>query len=322
MSHQLVMWIVFNLVVAVMLYIDLGWANRKAHVIGFREAAIWSVVWVAVSLLFCVGIYFYMSPQKALEFLTGYLIEKSLSVDNMFVFIMVFSYFNVGPLDQPRVLKWGILGALVMRLALILVGAALIQRFHWIIYVFGAFLIYTAYKMAFQEDKPFDPETNPIFRLVKRIMPITGMHGHHFFVKIKGVTHATSLFLALTVVEITDLVFALDSIPAIFAITMDPFLVYTSNVFAILGLRALYFLLHGLVQVFVYLKYGVALILAFVGVKMLASGVYHVSTLVSLGIIALVLALSVVASLVFKPKVPAPLAKEAEKLKKLEEAGS
>ncbi len=301
MSHQLVMWIIFNLVVAGMLYIDLFWANKKSHVIGMKEAAIWSIVWVGVSLLFCVGIYFYMSPEKALQFLTGYLIEKSLSVDNMFVFIMIFSYFNVPPLLQPRVLKWGILGALVMRFILILVGAALIERFHWILYIFGAFLIYTGIKMAFQSEKEeFNPEKNPFFRWITRLMPITKVQDGRFFVKENGVRHATSLFLTLVVVELSDLVFALDSIPAIFAITTDTFLVYTSNVFAILGLRALYFLLSGLVQIFHYLKYGVAFILAFVGVKMLLSYVYHISTFVSLSVIVGVLALSVAASFVFK----------------------
>lgn len=295
------MWIVFNLVVAGMLYIDLFWANKKSHVISMKEAAIWSVVWVGVSLLFCVGIYFYMSPEKALQFLTGYLIEKSLSVDNMFVFIMIFSYFNVPPLLQPRVLKWGILGALVMRFVLILVGAALIERFHWILYVFGIFLIYTGFKMAFQSEKEeFNPEGNPFFRWITRLMPITKVQDGRFFVTENGVRHATSLFLTLVVVEFSDLVFALDSIPAIFAITTDTFLVYTSNVFAILGLRALYFLLSGLVQIFHYLKYGVAFILAFVGVKMLLSYSYHISTFVSLSVIIGVLGLSVAASFVFK----------------------
>jgi tellurite resistance protein TerC len=302
MSHQLVLWIVFNILVAFMLYVDLALVNKKTHVISMKEAAIWSVIWVGVSLLFAVGIYFYMTPKAALEFLTGYIIEKSLSVDNMFVFIMIFSYFNVGPLFQPRVLKWGILGALVMRFVLILVGAALIRTFHWILYVFGIFLLYTAFKMAFQQEKPFEPDSNPLFRLIKKAMPLTGFHGDQFFVKINGVTHATSLFLALVVVELSDLVFALDSIPAIFAITTDTFLVYTSNVFAILGLRALYFLLSGLVRVFHYLKYGVAAILAFVGVKMMLVDIFHIPVLVSLGVISGLLAASVAASLLIRPK--------------------
>lgn len=306
MSHQLVMWIVFNLVVAVMLYIDLGVAQKKHHAIGMKEAAIWSAVWVAVSLLFCAGIYFYMTPEKALQFLTGYLIEKSLSVDNMFVFIMIFSYFNVDPEKQPRVLKWGILGALVMRFILIFVGAALIRRFHWIIYLFGAFLIYTGAKMAFEEEKQFDPEKNVLFRQLKKVIPLTGFHGDHFFARINGVLHATPMFLTVLVVEFSDLVFALDSIPAIFAITTDTFLVYTSNVFAILGLRALYFLLSGMVRLFAYLKYGVALILAYVGVKMVIIDLYHIPTALSLSVVVGVLTASVLASLFFKPRAPAP----------------
>lgn len=300
------MWIVFNAIVAVMLYIDLAVGQKKSHAVGMKEAALWSLVWVAVSLLFGVGIYFYLSPEKAMQFLTGYLIEKSLSVDNMFVFIMIFSYFSVAPEHQPRVLKWGILGALVMRFILIFVGAALIQRFHWVLYVFGGFLLYTAYQMAFGGEKEFKPEENPLFRLIKKWLPMTGLRGDRFFARVAGGLHATPLFLALVVVEFSDLVFALDSIPAIFSITQDTFLVYTSNVFAILGLRALYFLVSGLVQLFVYLKIGVALILAFVGVKMLASHYVHISTGLSLAVVVGVLVLSIAASVFWPPRKAAP----------------
>lgn len=301
-SHQTVMWVVFNVIVALMLYIDLAVGQKKSHAVGMKEAALWSLVWVGVSLLFGAGIYFYLSPEKAMQFLTGYLIEKSLSVDNMFVFIMIFSYFSISPEYQPRVLKWGILGALVMRFVLIFVGAALIQRFHWVLYVFGGFLLYTAYQMAFGGEKEFKPEENVLFRTVKKWLPMTGPQGNRFFVRAGGTWHATPLFLALIVVEFSDLVFALDSIPAIFSITQDTFLVYTSNVFAILGLRALYFLVSGLVQLFAYLKFGVALILAFVGVKMLASHFVHISTGLSLGVVLGVLVLSIAASMFWPPR--------------------
>jgi tellurite resistance protein TerC len=302
MSQQAWLWIAFNVLVAGMLYIDLFLASKKHHAVGMKEAAIWSVVWVGISLLFCGGIAVYLSTDKAIKFLTGYLIEKSLSVDNMFVFIMIFSYFKISPHDQPRVLKWGILGALVMRFILIFIGAALIERFHWIIYVFGGFLIYTAWHMAFGAEKEFNPATHPVFKRVMNVVPLGPYDGDNFFTRIGGRLHATPLFLAIVVVEVSDLVFALDSIPAIFAITTDQFLVYTSNVFAILGLRALYFLLAGMVGLFAYLKHGVAAILAFVGVKMLISHYYHISTQASLGIIAFLLMAAVVVSLVFKPK--------------------
>lgn len=300
MSHQAWLWVAFNVVVGVMLYIDLAVAQKKTHAVSMKEAALWSLVWVALSLLFGVGIYYALSPEKAMQFVTGYLIEKSLSVDNMFVFIMIFSFFSVSPEHQPRVLKWGILGALVMRFVMIFIGAALV-KFKWTLYVFGAFLLYTAFKMAFAEEKQFNPETNPLFRWLRRILPMTGVHGDRFFVKIERVWHTTPLFLALVVVEFSDLAFAVDSIPAIFSITQDTFLVYTSNVFAILGLRALYFLVSGLVQLFAYLKYGVAIILAFVGVKMLALHWVHISTGLSLSVVLGVLVLSVLLSILWPP---------------------
>ena len=304
MTHQAVMWLVFNAVVLAMLYVDLAVAQKKTHAVGLREAALWSFVWVCVSLLFAVGIHFYLSPEKALQFLTGYVIEKSLSVDNMFVFIMIFSFFGIEAEHQPRVLKWGILGALLLRFILIFIGATLVARFHWVLYLFGAILLYSAYKMAFGVEKEFNPDDNALFRRLRRLMPMTGLAGQRFFVRLNGVLHATPLLLALVVVEFSDVVFALDSIPAIFSITQDTFIVYTSNVFAILGLRALYFLVSGLVQMFAFLKYGVALILAFVGVKMLGSSFFHISTAFSLGVILSVLAFSIVLSLLFRQRPP------------------
>ena len=309
MNHQVVLWIVFNLVVAGMLYVDLV-LTGKDHTIGLREAALRTAAWVGLALLFCAGIYFYLSPAKAAEFLTGYLIEESLSVDNLFDFIMIFSYFNVDPAHQPRVLKWGILGAVFLRLALILLGTYLVKRFQWVFYIFGAILLYSSYKMAFGVEKGFNPDENPLFRQIRRILPITGPAGNRFFVRVNGVLHATPLFLTLVIVEFSDVVFALDSIPAIFSITQDAFIVYTSNVFAILGLRALFFLVSGLVQMFAYLKYGVALILAFVGVKMLIMHWVHISTAASLSVVVGVLALSILLSVLVNrgrgPSSPAP----------------
>ena len=296
------MWVGFNAFVLAMLALDLGVFHRRAHEVSLREAAAWSAVWVTLALAFNYGIYHFMGAKAGLEFLTGYLIEKALSVDNIFVFVLVFSYFSVPSRYQHRVLFWGILGALVMRGAMIGAGAALIHQFHWIIYVFGAFLVVTGLRMARQTGHAIDPETNPVIRLVRRFVPVTNVyHGKKFFIReeVGGRlrTVATPLFVVLVLVETTDLIFALDSIPAIFAITSDPFIVYTSNVFAILGLRALYFLLAGVIHKFHYLKLGLSVVLVFVGAKMLLADVYKVPIGVSLGVIALVLAISVVASL-------------------------
>lgn len=302
MSHVTWMWIAFNAIVGGMLYLDLFVFNRKAHVVTLREAALWWSAWVSLALFFCGGIALTISHQKAMEFLAGYLIEQSLSVDNMFVFILIFSYFNVPASLQPRVLKWGILGAVVMRFLMIFLGSALVRSFHWVLYVFGAILLWSAYKMAFGGEQDFNPEKNGFFRLVKRIIPVTGFHQENFFVKQNGKWWATTLFLTLVVVEFSDLVFALDSIPAIFAITTDTFIVYTSNVFAILGLRSLYFLVSGLVGIFQFLKYGVALILAFVGMKMLAAEICHVPIAASLGVIGGTIAGSILLSIFFSAK--------------------
>lgn len=300
MSNELWMWIGFNVFVLAMLALDLGVFHRKAHEVKVKEALIWSGVWIFLALAFNVGIYFWRGSETALQFFTGYLIEKSLSVDNIFVFILIFSYFKVPALYQHRVLFWGILGALVMRAILIAVGATLIRELHWIIYVFGAFLILTGIKMALQKETGLNPERNPLVRLFKRFMPVTNeYHQEKFFVKLDGRRFATPLFLVLLLVETTDLIFAVDSIPAIFAITQDPFIVYTSNVFAILGLRSLYFALAGIMNYFHYLKLGLAFVLIFVGTKMTLIDIYKIPIGVSLSVVAGILLLSIVASLVW-----------------------
>jgi tellurite resistance protein TerC len=291
-------WIIFNIFVLAMLALDLGVFHRHDHVVGIKEASIWTVVWISLALVFNAGIYFYAGSEPALQFLTGYLIEKSLSVDNIFVFVMLFSYFNVPVIYQHRVLFWGILGALIMRGILIGVGAFLIAQFHWIIYIFGAFLILTGIRMGIQKDAHVDVESNGVVKLLRRVMPITeNYHGHDFFVRQAGKLFATPLFVVLIIVETTDLIFALDSIPAIFAVTTDPFLVYTSNVFAILGLRSLYFLLAEVVTKFRFLKLGLSAILVFVGIKMVIVDIYHIPITISLGVIAGILTISILASL-------------------------
>ncbi len=298
--NPVLLWGVFNAVLLAMLYIDLGIVNRRTHAVSVKEAALWSLAWVAVSLLFCAWVGVEMGRQKALEFFAGYLIEKSLSVDNLFVFILIFAYFKVSAAHQPRVLKWGILGALGMRLVLIFTGVALLHAFHWILYVFGALLVFTGFRMAFEHEQPMNVERNPVLRLFKRLMPIAASHQDdpHFFVKLRGVWHATPLFVTLLVVEASDLVFAIDSIPAVLAISHDPFIVYTSNAFAILGLRALYFLLSGVMGMFRYLKMGVSIVLVYVGFKMLLSDCYTIPIGVSLSIIGGVLTMAVIASLI------------------------
>jgi tellurite resistance protein TerC len=309
MPSSIFLWIGFNLFVLALLALDLGVFHRRAHAVSAKEAAIWSGVWISLALLFNGAIYLFWerivpgdalsNSEAALEFLTGYLIEKALSVDNIFVFVLIFSYFHVPDVYQHRVLFWGILGALLMRGAMILAGAALIEAFHWIIYVFGAFLIFTGVRLAFQRAESLRPEDNPLVRLFRRLMPVTqGYAGAKFFVRRAGRLMATPLLLVLLVVESTDLVFALDSIPAIFAVTDDPFIVYTSNVFAILGLRSLYFLLAGVIDKFYYLKLGLSAVLAFVGLKMLLSDTaLKLPIAAALGVIALILTVAIVASL-------------------------
>lgn len=302
-------WILFNLFVLVMLALDLGVFHRKAHVVRLKEALGWSVVWICLALLFNLLIYFWLGQETALQFLAGYVIEKSLSVDNLFVFLLIFSYFSVPSIYQHKILFWGILGALIMRAIFIAAGITLIEKFHWMIYLFGGFLIITGIKMAFQKDKELHPEANPVLRLFRRFVPVTSeYHESRFWVIKDGKRWATPLFVVLLLVETTDVIFAVDSIPAILAVTRDPFIVYTSNVFAILGLRALYFALAGIMQLFHYLHYGLSLILVFVGTKMLISDIYKVPIGIALAVIAGILIVSVVAS-ILRPRpeaVPTP----------------
>ncbi len=296
----MIMWTLFAVVFGVMLAVDLG-LNRKSHEVSFREALVWSTVWIALALAFNAGIYLVMGSGKALEFFSGYVIEKALSVDNLFVFIMIFSYFGVRGHHQARILKWGIVGALVMRALFIFAGIGLLQRFNWLFYLFGALLVVTAVRMAFGGEGEVDPERNPVVRGLRKLLPVTrSIRGDWFVTRRRGMLVASPLLVTLLVVEWSDLVFALDSIPAIFAVSLDPFIVFTSNIFAIMGLRALYFLLANVMGMFVYLKYGISFILLFVGCKMLAgvSG-FHIPVTVSLAVIAVSLALAVVASLLF-----------------------
>jgi tellurite resistance protein TerC len=297
MDSQVLLWVVFNIFVLGILAIDLLVLHRKAHAVSLREALAWSCVWVSLALLFGIGIYFFRGGEKALEFLTGYVIEWSLSVDNLFVFLVIFSYFAVPSMYQHRVLFWGILGALVLRAIFIATGAALLANFHWMIYVFGGFLIFTGIKLLFVGEEKIEPEKNPAVRLVRRFINVTPeYHGQQFFIRKGGSLWATPLFLVLVVVETTDVIFAVDSIPAIFAITLDPFIVYTSNVFAILGLRALFFLLAGVMEMFRYLRVGLAFVLCFVGAKMLIAEFYKVPIGMSLGVVGGILLISILAS--------------------------
>ncbi len=293
-------WIGFNVFVLGMLALDLGVFHRKAHVVSVKEASIWSVVWISLALLFNLGLYFWQGQEVALQFFTGYVIEKSLSVDNIFVFVLIFSAFGVNALYQHRVLFWGVLGALVMRGILIFVGAALLEEFHWILYVFGAFLLFSGIKMALPSKKEKDLTQNPVVVLARRFLPVTEDYVQDRFVtKIDGRWMVTPLLLVLLLVETTDLIFAVDSIPAIFAVTQNPFIVYTSNVFAILGLRSLYFVLSGVIDKFVYLKPALAGILSFVGLKMLFLDIVKLPVVVSLTVILGILGIAIVAS-VFK----------------------
>ena len=297
MSNELLFWIAFNSFVVVMLLLDLAVFHRKAHQVRFREALATSIMWIALAGAFAGLVYYWHGHAATLEFVTGYLVEESLSVDNLFVFLLIFRYFRVPGEYQHKVLFWGILGALIMRGVFIWAGVALIQRFHWIIYVFGAFLIYTAVELLRTGEREIQPEHNPILRLFRRMMPVTKDYEDGKFVVRKGGLYATPLLLVLIVVETTDVMFAADSIPAVLAITRDPFIVYTSNVFAILGLRSMYFALAGLIEAFRFLSVGLAVILAFIGVKMLLSAHYPIPTGVALGVVGGVLAVSIIASL-------------------------
>ena len=303
MSTDALLWTVFGVLVTGMLVLDLGVFHRKAHAVNVKEALGWSAVWITLALLYNLGVYFWLGPAKALEFLTGYVIEKSLSVDNIFVFILLFSYFRVPSEYQHKVLFWGILGALFMRAAFIALGVTLINKFTWVIYVFGAVLIYSGIKMALEKDKEVHPDHNPVLRLFRKAFPVTPQfEGSRFWVRRQAGLLATPLMVVLIVVETTDLIFAVDSIPAVLAITRDPFIVFTSNVFAILGLRALYFALAGAMNVFHFLHYGLSLILVFVGVKMIGAHWFKIPIGIALGVVAGVLVASVVASLIWPAK--------------------
>ena len=303
MTEQTLIWIGFGLFVLAMLALDLGVFHRKSHTVGMKEALTWSGVWIALALLFNAGIWHWRGGDKALEFLTGYVVELSLSVDNLFVFLLIFAYFKVPAQYQHKVLFWGILGALVMRAVFIGAGIALIEKFHWIIYVFGAILVVSGLKMAFEKDKEVHPEKNPVLRLFRRFMPVTAeYHEGRFFIMKDKVRMATPLFIVLLMLETTDLVFAVDSVPAVLAITTGPFIVYTSNVFAILGLRSRFFALAGVMNLLRYLHYGLAAVLVFVGGKMLLAGIWKVPTLASLLVIVSLLTVAVVVSILH----PAP----------------
>jgi tellurite resistance protein TerC len=298
------LWVGFIAFVLLMLSLDLGVFNRTPHVVKAREALTWTAVWVGLALLFAAGLAVLVDHQSALTFLTGYVIEESLSVDNIFVIVLIFRYFAVPAQFQHRVLFWGILGALIMRGLFIGLGAALLARFDWIFYIFGALLVFTGIRMAVKQDEEFDGEQNPVVKLVRRFLPLTsGYRGKHFFAMEGGRRSATPLLLVLVLVEVTDLIFAVDSIPAIFGITRDPFLVFTSNIFAVLGLRSLFFLLASVVTKFHLLKYGLAVILTFVGAKMLVEQWIHIPILLSLGVVVGVLGASIGASLLWPAKI-------------------
>jgi tellurite resistance protein TerC len=296
-------WVGFNVVVLAILALDLGVLHRKSEKVSLKEAAIWSGVWVALSLCFALAVYLNMGPESGLEFLTGYLIEYALSIDNIFVFVLIFSYFNVPEKYQHRVLFWGIIGALVLRGVMIVAGSALVTRFAWTLNIFGAFLVFTGLRMALQkDDAAYNPERDPVLRLARKLIPVTpDYRGDKFFVKEPDKTgkvrfSATPLFIVLLIVDTTDIIFATDSIPAIFAVTRDPFIVYTSNICAVLGLRALYFLLANVVDKFVYLKLGLSIVLIFIGAKMLLEHFLHIPILAALGVVGLVLGSSILAS--------------------------
>jgi len=293
-------WILFNVVVVGLIVLDLGVFHRKDHEESFRESAIWTIVWTLVALIFNAGIYFYAGGEPALSFLSGYVIERALAVDNIFVFMMIFTAFGVPSVLQYRALFWGIIGAIVLRAILIATGTVLIERFEWVLYFFGAFLVVTAIRMLRNEEKEIDPGNHSVVRLVRRVVPVTDRYeGSHFFARIGGKRAVTPMFVVLAVIAVSDLVFALDSIPAIFAITQDPFIVYTSNILAVLGLQAMYSMLAGVIGQFHLLKYGLSAVLAFVGAKMLIAGFYHIPIGASLGIIVAMLATSIIASRIF-----------------------
>lgn len=303
MEVTVVFWVIFGVVVSACIAIDLFMFHREAHALRFREALSWAIVWIVLAVLFNLGVYFWHGKQRAVEFLAAYLVELSLSVDNLFVFLVIFTYFRVPDAYQHRVLFWGVIGALAMRALFIMLGLTLLKLFHWMVYVFGAILILTAFRLLLKPSEEVELERNLVLRLARRVLPLTpDYRGQRFFVRWHGRLAATPLFVALLTVESTDLLFALDSVPAALAISQDPFVVYTSNAFAVLGLRSFYFVLSGFIGAFAYLHYGLSLILAFIGVKMIVSPIYKISNGWSLSVIAVVLVITIALSLLFPPK--------------------
>ncbi len=303
MQHSFELWIAYIVFILIMLGVDLWVFNKEAHKITIKESLTWTFIWIALSIIFGVGVYYFMGHQQGIDYFTGYLIEKSLSMDNIFVFLLIFKYFGVKPQFQHEVLFYGILGALIMRFLFIIAGVTLLNHFAWTIYIFGAFLLYTGIKMAMEKDKEVHPEKNPVLKLLRRMLPIThDFHGDKFLIKKNKKLIATPLLVVLVVIETTDVIFAVDSIPAILGITRDTFIVFSSNVFAILGLRALYFTLAGIMEKFHLLHYGLSGILTFIGVKMLIEDFVHIHTEVSLIVIAALLTASIIASLIFPKK--------------------
>lgn len=298
-TNEVLLFVLFNIFILTLLALDLGVFHRKAHTVTIREAALWSIVWIVLAFLFNAGIFYFSGQQAGLEFLAGYLIERALSMDNIFVFLIIFSYFGVPSHYQHKVLFWGVLGALIMRSVFIALGATLIARFEWILYIFGAILIVSGWKMMIQKDVEVHPDKNIFIRLARKLFPVVpGYETPRFFLRKAGKLFITPLFLVLLTVETTDVVFAVDSIPAVFGVTRDPFIIYSSNVFAILGLRAMYFLLAGMMNSFTYLSYGLSLVLIFIGAKMLAEGFIHIPIAISLLVVAAILAISIAASIV------------------------
>jgi len=294
----MVLWIVFAVLVISMLSLDLGILNKKSHAIKLKEAILWSLLWISVALIFNLGLLLFRGPEVALNFFSAYLLEKSLSMDNIFVFLLIFSYFKVKPEYQHKVLFWGIIGAVIFRGIFIMAGVVLIQKFHWIIYIFGAFLLFTGIKMAFKKDEDIHPEKNPLLRGMRKVFPTLKRYvDDKFFIRRRGMLIATPMLAVLLVIESMDIVFAVDSIPAVFGITLDPFIVFSSNIFAILGLRALYFVLAGVIRLFQDLHYGLSLVLVLIGIKMLITDFYKVPAGLMLGVIALVLFASIMISI-------------------------
>lgn len=307
MNGESLLWLAFGVVVLLMMAIDLGVFNRKAHEIGFREALIWSIVWTIVALVFNGAVFLYVGPERGLEFFTGYVIERALSFDNLFVFVLIFSYFGVPRHYHHRALFWGVVGALVTRAVFIAAGVALIERFEWILYVFGAILVYSGWKMLREKDVEVHPDRNLVIRAARTLFPVTSdFSGGKFFIRKEGILFLTPLFLVILTIETTDIVFAVDSIPAVFGVTHDPFIAFTSNIFAILGLRASYFLLESILKTFKYLSHGLSVVLIFIGLKMLVADFVHIPIGTSLAIVIAVLAVAIVASLVVERRGSSP----------------